>query len=72
MTAGTASLVGYAEGKLIHYDNGQYGIVFSKGTVGLAFEGSVKQTFQLYAASVPFYVSGNIKPKVTSLNIFMQ
>ena len=65
VTAGTASLVGYAEGKLIHYDNGQYGIVFSKGTVGLAFEGSVKQTFQLYAASVPFYVSGNIKPKVT-------
>ena len=65
VTTGTASFVGYAEGKLIHYGNGQYGIVFSKGTVGLAFEGSVKQTFQLYAASVPFYVSGNIKPKVT-------
>ena len=60
----SASLLGYAEGKIVKYDNGQYGIILSKGTVGIGFEGGVTQTFQLYAASVPFYVSGSINPKV--------
>lgn len=59
------SVLGYAEGKLVKYDNGQYGIVLSKGTLGVSIEGGVTQTFQLYAASVPFYISGSIKPKVT-------
>lgn len=61
----SASLLGCAEGKIVKYDNGQYGIVLSKGTVGVSFEGGVTQTFQLYAASVPFYISGSINPKVT-------
>lgn len=61
----SASILGCAEGKIVKYDNGQYGIVLSKGTVGVSFEGGVTQTFQLYAASVPFYISGSINPKVT-------
>ena len=61
----SASILGYAEGRIVKYDNGQYGIILSKGTVGVGFEGGVTQTFQMYAGSVPFYVSGSINPKVT-------
>ena len=65
VTSGSVNFLGCAEGHLVKYDNGQYGIVLSKGTVGLSFEGGVTQTFQMYAFSAPFYVSGSIKPKVT-------
>ena len=56
---------GYAEGKIVQQDDGSYGVLFTKGTIGIVFKGGVTQTFQLYAGSIPFYVSGGIKPKAS-------
>lgn len=68
VVSGSASLLGCAEGKIIRYENGKYGIVLTKGIMGISFAGGVTQTFQMYAYSVPFYISGSISPKV-SFNI---
>ena len=56
---------GYAEGKIVQQDDGSYGVLFTKGTIGIVFKGGVTQTFQLYAGSIPFCVSGGIKPKAS-------
>ena len=63
----SAELLGYVEGRIVRYENGDYGIVFTEGVVALKLSGEVSHTYQIMTPTtppIPFYVRGSFEPEI--------